>query len=204
MNYLTAGIAGLAIGIIDLLLLILVQKKGNIFIFDYKKFYKQKTFWLVLLGMTGIGIYFMWLIEAWDYIFGVELLICGYLLPVSIVDRKYKMIPDTFHVVYGAAFVIYKAICATRYDMVNGGIATLCVLVLLGAVHLVKKEQFGLGDLKLLCVCAFLTGIPSIAYLFVRGLVVAAVYSVVQMLRHKADLKTEFPLAPFLLIGVLI
>lgn len=56
----------------------------------------------------------------------------------------------------------------------------------------------------MLCVCAFLAGVPSIIYIFFRGLIVAAVYSAVQLIRHKAELKTEYPLAPFLLVGVLV
>ena len=79
-----------------------------------------------------------------------------------------------------------------------------CVFVFLGLICWLKKEHFGLGDFKLLCVCGFLVGMPGIFYLFFRGLAAAALYSLVQMGRKKANLKTEFPFVPFLLLGVLI
>lgn len=204
MNYLTAGIVGAGVGILDFFLLLLAQKQEKICLFSRKIFYKQKVFWFLLFGMVVISVYFMWLIGDWEYLFGVELLVCGYLLPLCVTDWKYRILPDLFHIVYGVVFAGFKITCGTGYDLVNGGVSVLCVIVFLGAVHLLKRDQFGMGDLKLLCVCAFLAGMPAILWLFFRGLVIAGIYSVVQLLRHRADLKTEYPFVPFLLIGVLI
>lgn len=204
MTYLTAMIAGLLLGFVNLVLLAFVQKLEKLVLFKEGKPYRQKIFWAVPLGLGMIGLWYMWLIGGWGYSFTMQMLLCGYLFSLSIVDLKYKMLPDLFHIVYGVAFFVFKFFFGTWGDLGSGVLGAVCVFVFLGAVHLVKKDQFGLGDLKALCVCAFLTGMPGIVYLFFRGLVVAAVYSVVQLLRHKAELKTEYPLAPFLLIGALI
>lgn len=204
MNYLTAGAAGLGVGVLDFFLLLLAQKREKFGTGGVQGFYRQPRFWFLVLGMTAVSVYFMWLIESWEYLFGVEFLICGYLLPLCVTDWKYRLIPDLFHFVYGISFLCFKIICGTKYDIVNGCIAVACVAVFLGAVHLVRKDQFGRGDLKFLCVCGFLAGMPAIVWLFFRGLVMAAIYSLFQMVRRKADLKTEFPFVPFFLIGVLI
>ena len=204
MQYMIMGASGAGIGIIDLLLLLLVQKKEGIIVFDKKPFCRKKLVWGVVAGMVLAGIYFTWLVGEWPYTMWSHLLLVGYLFPLSIVDYKYKQLPDTFHLVYGIVFVLFKVLFGTWRELLNGGIGVLVILVLFGAVYIVKKEQFGLGDLKALGVCAFLVGIPSIFYIFFRGLIVAAIYSIVQLLRHKAGLKTEFPMIPFLLIGVLI
>lgn len=204
MRYVTAGLLGLGIGAGNVLLLLLMQKKGALPVFDRKGIYRSIFFWLETAGMMLAGVYFMWLIEEWCYLLGVQLLLAGYLLPLSIVDLKYRQLPDLFHVVYGAGFVLYKVFAGSWYELLNGAVAAVCMLLFFGAVHLVKRDQLGLGDLKMLCVCAFLAGIPSVIYIFFRGLIVAAVYSVVQLVRHKAELKTEYPLAPFLLAGVLL
>lgn len=204
MIYVEAGIVGLLIGILDIVLMWLSQKKEKIIFFDKKHNGFQKTFLIVSVCMVGIGLWFIWLLEKLDYIMGMELLLCGYLLPLSISDYRYRLLPDTFHIGYGVIFLLYKLLFAEFYDWVNGGIAVIIILAVLGFVYLLKKEQFGLGDLKVLCVCAFLVGMPGIIYLFFRGLVVAAIFSIIQLIRKKIDLKTEFPLMPFILIGVLI
>ena len=204
MNYLLVAVLGVVLGFFDVLLLALAQKKEMIPIWKSGKIYKQKTLWIVIIGMALISIYFMWLLDEWHYALGVQMFLCAYLLPLSVVDCKYKILPDLFHVVYGIIFVIYKLTCGTWYDLINGMIAVVGVFLMMGVIYLLKKEQLGLGDLKTLCVAAFLVGIPSIVYIFFRSLVVAAIYSIIQLLRHKADLKTEYPLLPFLVIGVLI
>lgn len=204
MTYITAFIAGLLLGIVDLALLAVVQKHEKLALFKERNVFKQKIFWIVSLGLALIGFWYTWLIGGWGYSFAMQLLLCSYLLPISLVDLKYKLLPDLFHIVYGVIFLAFKFFFGTWGDLGNGVLGAACVLAFFGAVHLVKKDQFGLGDLKALCVCAFLVGIPGIIYLFFRGLVVAALYSVIQLLRHKAELKTEYPLAPFLLIGALI
>lgn len=204
MAYLTAMIAGLLLGFADLALLVGTQRREKLSLFEEKPLYRQKLFWALPLGMALIGLWYMWLIGGWGYSFAMQLLLCSYLFPISLVDIKYRLLPDLFHIVYGVVFLAFQFFFGTWADLKSGIVGTVCVLVFLGAVHLVKKDQFGLGDLKALCVCAFLAGVPGIIYLFFRGLVAAAIYSIVQLFRHKADLKTEYPLAPFLLIGALI
>lgn len=204
MQYMIIGAVGAGIGIIDLLLLLLVQKREELIVFDKKPFCRPQIVWGVVAGMILAGIYFTWLVGEWPYTMWSHLLLVGYLFPLSIVDYKYKQLPDTFHVVYGIVFVLFKVLFGTWRELLNGGTGVLVILVLFGAVCLVKKDQFGLGDLKALCVCAFLVGIPSIFYIFFRGLIVAAIYSIVQLLRRTAELKTEFPLIPFLLIGTIL
>jgi len=204
MQYIVVGAIGLTIGIMDLVLLQFVQKKEALMVFDKRPLYSQKVIWFILAGMVLAGVYFQWLVGEWRYTMWSQILLVGYLLPISIVDYKYKQLPDLFHVVYGIVFILFKILLGTWKELWNGTVGVLIILVIFGIVYLVKKEQFGLGDLKALCVCAFLVGIPSIFYIIFRGLLIAAIYSVVQLLRHKAGLKTEFPLIPFLLLGVLI
>ncbi len=204
MRYMMAGMLGLGIGAGNVFLLLLMQKKEALPVFEKKEIYRSLPFWLETVGMLLVGVYFMWLIEEWGYILGVQLLLAGYLVPLSIVDCRYRQLPDLFHVVYGCVFVLYKVFAGSWHDLLNGAVAAVCILLFFGAVHLVKKDQLGLGDLKMLCVCAFLAGMPGIVYIFFRGLVVAAVYSVIQLIRHRAELNTEYPLAPFLLVGVLV
>lgn len=204
MKYGMAGVLGVGIGIVNLGLLFLVQKREGIALFSFSKWYRAPVFWVSLTGMAGAAVYLTWLLEEWDYVWGVELLLCAYLLPMSLVDYRYRILPDLFHMVYGIVFVFYKVAFGSEYDLWNGILAVACVFLFLGVVWMVKKEQFGLGDLKLLCVCGFLVGIPGIVYLFFRGLVAAALYGMIQMGRRRANLKTEFPFVPFLLIGVLL
>lgn len=204
MGYIVAGLIGAGIGIADVLLLLLAQKTEAFIIFDGEKVHLQKEMWITIVGMSLICVYLKWLIGDQRYILGVQWLLAAYLLPLSIADHKYRYLPDTLHIAYGIIFFAYKLTCGSWHELINGGLAAGGVFLFFGAVCLVKKDQFGVGDLKTLCVCAFLAGIPGIIYSVFRGLLIAAVYSVIQMIRHKAELKTEYPFVPFLLIGVLI
>ena len=204
MKYGIAGILGFGIGIGNLFLIFLVQKKAGILFISIKKWYRESAFWIISAGMAGAGVYLTWIFEEWSYIWGVEMLLCAYLLPLSWIDFRYRILPDLFHIVYGILFFIYKLRFGSTYDFWNGIFAAACIFLFLGLICLLKKEHFGLGDFKLLCVCGFFVGMPGIFYLFFRGLVAAALYGLVQMGRRKADLKTEFPFVPFLLFGVLV
>lgn len=159
---------------------------------------------ILILAMPLIAAYLLWLMGGWSYRFGIELLLCGYLAPLALLDYRYKILPDSCHIVYGVIFLAYKLLFGSWYELVNGIIAMAGILLILGLISLAKKNQLGLGDVKLLGVCAFLVGMPGILYLFLRGLIVGAVYSAVQLFRHRADLRTELPLVPFLLAGALL
>lgn len=204
MTYGIALSAGVILGLADLGLLFLAQKREGFVLFEKKRPWKQKTVWIVLCGMGACGLWLVWVTDGLGYHFGRQMLLCGYLLPLSLTDVKYRQLPDLIHPVYGALFLLFHFFCGTWGDLRSGLVGTVVTLVFLGAVHLVKRDQFGLGDLKTLCAAAFLMGMPGIAYLFFRGLVAAAVYSGIQLLRRRADMKTEYPLAPFLLIGALL
>ena len=204
MKYGMAGILGLGIGIGNIILMFLVQKKEKILLFSAKRWYREPAFWIILIGMAGAAVYLTWIFEEQSYIWGVEMLLCAYLLPLSWIDFRYQILPDFFHIIYGVIFFSYKLKWGSTYDFWNGVFAAACIFLFLGMVWLLKREHFGLGDLKLLCVCSFLVGMPGILYLFFRGLIAAAFYGLIQMGRRRANLKTEFPFVPFLLIGVLL
>ncbi len=204
MQYLIVAAVGTGIGLADVALLLLAQRVESLETFRERKVWRQAPFWIVTGGMLVAGPYLLWLMEEWGYLLGQQILLVGYLLPLSVVDCRHRQFPDLLHVVYGVAFIGYRVFLGNWQELISGCLAAVSMLLFCGVVHLAKKDQLGWGDVKMLCVCAFLKGIPNIIYLLFRGLLVAAVYSMVQMIRHRADMKTEYPLAPFLLTGVLL
>ena len=70
--------------------------------------------------------------------------------------------------------------------------------------HLLRPAAIGRGDVLLLAACGLGAGFPGIIYVLTRGLGAMAVVSVVQLLRRKVTIRSELPLAPFLLFGALI
>lgn len=204
MNYFISAMIGLIIGIFNILLMFIIQKKENLIVFNRDNFYRQKSFWFAWVGMILIAVYFRWIFEEFTYNCVMCIILCGYLMIMSVTDYKFKQLPDIFHIIYLLIFIIYKLLFGDFYDLMGGVISLIVTFLILGLIYLTKKEQFGLGDVKLLSVCAFLLGFPNIAYFFFRGLLVAGVFSVIRIFVHKADLKTEIPMVPFLLIGALI
>lgn len=204
MQYFIAAAMGFGIGILSLIFMMIMKKREGLNAFTEEKWYQYKALWIILIGMPLIGIYLLWLAEGFNYEYGVKFMLAAYLIVLCIYDTKYRMLPDICHVIYFVIFLVYMFFAGSWYDILNGIFGVLLTLVIFGIAYLIKKDQFGIGDVKVLCVCAFLVGVPDIFYLVFRGLLLAAIFGIIKLVLRKAELKTELPLVPFLLVGVLV
>lgn len=73
-----------------------------------------------------------------------------------------------------------------------------------GSCYLIARGSMGAGDVKLALVMGlYLTGQYVVAAIL-YGCVISAVFSIIQLLRHKLTRKDAIPFVPFLYIGVII
>ena len=82
-----------------------------------------------------------------------------------------------------------------------GGAVPLMVLFLFSVL---SKGGFGMGDVKLCTAIGFMSGLASVAYPVLFGIILCAVFSVVMMIAKKKTLKDQLPFGPFIYLGMLI
>lgn len=164
----------------------------------------HRCFVRMLLLSTAIGVYAMWLYGSVSREFWAMLLLSCCLLAASATDLRHRMIPDDCSLAFGAAFLLFRLSALTVGDMLTALLGAGAGMVLLGLPHLLRPAAVGLGDVKLLAVCGLMVGFPGVIYLLVRAMLAMLVVSIVQLLRKKVELKSDIPMAPFILFAALI
>lgn len=168
---------------------------------------KWKRVWLVMaLVSVAVGVYGAWLFGAPSADFFSFALLGCYLLAMAVTDLRGRYIPDDATVVFALVALAFRLTLGppVAAHLLNGLIGALAGGILLGLPHLLRKDEVGLGDVKLVAAVGLMVGFPSVIYLLMRALLFMALFSVIQLLRKKAALKTQVPLAPFLFLGALI
>lgn len=150
------------------------------------------------------GCYAAWLYGALDRNFWGMLLISGALLSASLTDVTRREISVRAVAVYAGLLAAYQISGMNLFICINALLGAVAGALILGLPYLLRPAAIGRGDVLLLAVCGLGTGFPGIIYVLTRGLVAMAVVSVVQLLRKKVTIRSELPLAPFLLFGALI
>lgn len=153
---------------------------------------------------AAIGLYGIWLYGAPGRSLCELLVLTSFLLAVSVPDIRRRLIPMDAVAFYGAACLLCRLSALSLADVLDALLGAALGMALLGLPHLLRRESVGAGDVWMLTVCGIITGFPGTAYLLLRALLVLALVSVVQLLRKKANVKSEMPLAPFLLFAALI
>lgn len=125
-----------------------------------------------------------------------------YLLCLTFYDLKYRELPDWWHLLpiflYAVAWLFGYQPIPIRESI----FAVLILAAVFGLIYVVRKDAIGLGDIKLILVCALYLG-RGCAGMLVRGMVGAFVCSMALLLFKKVTVKSELPFVPFLLLGAL-
>ena len=66
-----------------------------------------------------------------------------------------------------------------------------------------KKHAFGFGDVKLLAVIGYSSGIQNFLYIFLGGTVLATLYAITGIAIGKFTWKTKIPLGTFLCLAAI-
>ncbi len=82
-----------------------------------------------------------------------------------------------------------------------GGVAAFIIMALL---IVLSKSQIGGGDLWLMTLTGFFTGIYSCFSILFISIILAGIYSLLLLLINKADRRTEIPFAPFILFATVV
>ena len=86
-------------------------------------------------------------------------------------------------------------------NCVLGGVVAFGVMKLL---IVISKRQVGGGDLFLMTVTGFFSGLNSFLNILFISIVLAGVYSLILVFTKKGNRKTEIPFAPFILLATVV
>ncbi len=189
------------------------------FLFLKGKCYKCKTpiSWRYPLVELGTGLVFgltALVAENISYFlfFGT---VFSVLIVVALYDAKHKIIPDSLSFIFGClGFVYYLVTFAGQYASTESLIHLTAGPFLFLPFFLVwffsGGAWMGLGDAKLAVGIGWLLGLAGGLSAVIIGIWAGAIWSVTLMLLQKArsrkqlTMKSEIPLAPFLILGTFI
>ncbi len=169
---------------------------------------------ILILVFSEIAVLRMWWSLGkpviWDLEYSLLLIILVAMSFFATTDLLEQIVPNKILVLFVLLFIIrlgYEAVC--NMEKMLSFIPTIllglifCVITF-GVGYLLSKKSMGAGDVKLsLLMGLYLTGEYAVAAIL-YGCIVSALYSVVQMIRHKLTRKDTIPFVPFLYIGVVI
>lgn len=159
---------------------------------------------LVLLALCcGASAYGYWLMGPGRDLAGFALGLC-YLGAITPGDIRDHTIPDRTTAVFAAAFLVFVLSGGQKAQLVDAALGAVLGAVLLGLPHLVRRDDVGLGDVKMLAACGILYGALGVLGLLLRAFVLIFVYCVIQLLRKRVTFRSEMPFAPFLLLAALL
>jgi leader peptidase (prepilin peptidase)/N-methyltransferase len=74
------------------------------------------------------------------------------------------------------------------------------------AAKIMHREAMGMGDVKLLAACGFLTGLADLPYLFFLSFITAALVAVPMLLKrlHHPDTEPEIAFGPYIALAALL
>ncbi len=163
--------------------------------------------------MTGAGFLLSVLTAGLSIRALLLMLVLCILVLVALPDALNKIIPDQSVValsILGAAFAAHdlfmgRGVREVAWDRVGGAVVAAVALWLIGTVAsmLAKREAMGMGDVKLLFACGFLTGLHLLPLLFFVSFVSAAFLAIPMLIRQRrhtteSEEAGQAPLGPFI------
>lgn len=143
------------------------------------------------------------------------------LLQISIIDKKYLIIPDQHVVAITLVGVLnllvnfmlpqgdYALVSFLKFDLlshlagafVGGG--TFLLIGVLGNL-IFKKDAMGFGDIKLVTAIGFYMGLKGILITLLLTIFLSAMIFAILLLLRKIEKEQEQPLGPFIAIGAMV
>lgn len=170
----------------------------------------KKWLWILMavLEIAGICLFRMY---GYHWTKTVRYLcLTGFMTVLAMIDYEKCIVPNKLLAVMfviRAGLLIIEIIEYPVYwkeMLLSAGGGLLMGLILFLLAYFLSRKSIGLGDVKLAAVLGWYLGMALIWWDLVAGLVLAALYSVVQLARRKLNMKDSIPLVPFLATGTIL
>ena len=124
------------------------------------------------------------------------------LLVVSMIDMKWKIIPNGINIFILVVGIIYVMVFSKTYlSSIIGFFAVSLILLL---VNILTKGQMGMGDVKLMAVCGVIIGWQNIVLALMVGSIIGSIVGLILIGTKIKDKKELIPFGPYLSIGIMI
>ena len=132
------------------------------------------------------------------------------LLMIALSDIRFCIIPDEL-IIAGCVFAVTAAIpgvlsggtvgqcLAPLFGLLIGG-GIILLINLLGCL-VYKKDALGMGDAKLMAMCGIACGVGGTVIALFIGMIAAAIWFAIGILRKRTKTNAYLPLGPFLAFG---
>lgn len=138
------------------------------------------------------------------------ILLSVFMTALGLIDSRERVVPNRIllcMLVLRGALLAAEMICFSAYAKeillsAVGGMAIGLLIFLMA--YFFSRKGIGMGDVKLAGVLGLYLGAALIWTDILLSLILAAVYSIVQLLRKKLKAKDSIPLVPFFSIGTIL
>lgn len=138
-----------------------------------------------------------------EIIIFIILLLTVLFVRITYTDLRYRKIRN--EEILGIVFLaIISEIISPRVSWNERFLGIFCVSVPLMMLVFMVPGSIGGGDIKLMAGIGFLMGAHLVWQCFYTGILIAAIYVLIQLVRKKMTRKSSFALGPFLISGTLI
>ena len=167
-----------------------------------KKMALNKTNLVIIIFLELAGI-FLWKNYGYHWLKIVRyVILTACLVPLGIIDYKQRIIPNKILLVMTGIRAVLLAGDMLVYPDYKWEliVSAFCGM----AIGFVTRKSIGLGDVKMVAVIGFYLGLSQIWSAMVTGLLLAGIFSCIQLARKKVSMKDFIPLAPFLSAGTIL
>jgi leader peptidase (prepilin peptidase)/N-methyltransferase len=142
----------------------------------------------------------------------IDAVACFFLLGLAVMDWQTMLLPDSFTLTgIAAAFFLQVFAPGNQFRLrvaihvlKDAAIAAALLLMIWSLYRIVRRrEGLGLGDVKLLAMIAAFLGLALTLFSFFIGVLAAASFAVVLLLRKKASGSDRIPFGSFLAAGAI-
>ena len=163
---------------------------------------------IILLEMAGI---FLWKNYGYHWLKIVRyVVLTACLVPLGAIDYEQRIIPNKILLVMTGirAVLLVGDLLAYpdyKWELVVSAFSGMVIgFVTFLLAYFLSRKSIGLGDVKMVAVIGFYLGLSQIWSAMVTGLILAGIFSCIQLARKKVSMKDFIPLAPFLSAGTIL
>ncbi len=185
------------------------KHKGDLFELNKKKY--LALFGGIIASVFGGILLGLYDFSKWDIL--KELIMMNSICFLGYLDHRERIVPNKYLLALLQVFFLIMIIQSILTAYRGGDIAGIWIVSLAGAAYcfacmfagyFISKGGVGAGDIKLFTLCGFTLGFRRAFALMLLAFFLAAIYSIVQLLRKKVKVKDQFPMVPFIAVSSIL
>ena len=176
-----------------------------------KSLIKEKKYILLIIAALVLAEIFFFSKYGYHWLKAVRYMILTvFMVFLGFIDQQKTIIPNKIllmmvvirAVLLGGEITVRPSLWMDLLKSAFGGMLLGFIIFLLARIF--SRKSVGMGDVKLAAVLGWYLGGALIWFDLVISLSLAAIYSIVQLIRKKLNMKDSIPLAPFFSVGTVL